>query len=119
MVGVLALGAVAGAVVLALSSKEEVVTDRFTDPFGNQYTDSLTRTTRPMALAGLAAAGVVWAGAALESASYARRSRSRAEAIIARNEDRGVTLAVTPLPRRRVGLGVSLPLGSRQESPER
>ena len=119
VVGVLALGAVAGAVVLALSSKEEVVTDRFTDPFGNQYTDSLTRTTRPMALAGLAAAGVVWAGAALESASYARRSRSRAEAIIARNEDRGVTLAVTPLPRRRVGLGVSLPLGSRQESPER
>ncbi len=110
--GVVLLGTVAGAVVAALSSKDEVVTERFTDPFGNAYTDSLTRTTRPLAAAGLAAAGVVWMGAALESMSYARRSRARAEAVIARRGDGGVSMAVTPLPRRRVGVGVSLSFGS-------
>jgi tetratricopeptide (TPR) repeat protein len=110
VLGVVALGAVAGAVVLALSSKDEVVTERFTDPFGNPYTDSLTRTTRPLAAAGLAAAGVVWLGAAWEAASYARRSRSRAESIIAQHEGSGAMLAVAALPRRRVGLAVAFAL---------
>lgn len=112
VLGVVVLGAVAGAVVAALSSKDEVVTERFTDPFGNAYTDSLTRTTHPLAIAGLAAAGAVWAGAAFESMNYARRSRARAEAIIARRDDGAVTLAVTPLPRRRVGVGVAMSLGT-------
>lgn len=113
VLGVLVLGAVSGAVVMALSSKDELVTGQYTDPFGNAYTDSLTRTVRPLALAGLAVAGAVWAGAALESVSYARRSRSRAESIIARHDAHGVVLAVTPLPRRRVGLGVAfaVPVG--------
>jgi tetratricopeptide (TPR) repeat protein len=113
VLGVVALGAVAGAVVLALSSKDEVVTERFTDPFGNPYTDSLTRTTRPLAAAGLAAAGVVWLGAAWEAASYARRSRSRAESIIARHEGSGAMLAVSALPRRRVGLALAFALPRR------
>lgn len=112
VLGVVVLGAVAGAVVAALTSKDELVTERFTDPFGNAYTDSLTRTTRPLAIAGLAAAGAVWAGAALESMNYARRSRARAEAIIARRDDGAVTLAMTPLPRRRVGVGVAMSLGT-------
>jgi len=110
VLGVLVLGAVSGAVVMALSSKDELVTGQYTDPFGNSYTDSLTRTVRPLAVAGLAAAGALWAGAALESVNYARRSRSRAESIIARHEERGVVLAVTPLPRRRLGLGLSIPV---------
>jgi len=110
ILGVLALGAVAGAVVMGLSSKDELVTDRFTDPFGNPYTDSLTRTTRPLAIAGLAAAGVVWVGAALESVSYARRSRSRAESIIAARAESEVTVVVSTLPRGRVGVSLSLPL---------
>jgi len=116
VLGVVALGAVAGAVVLALSSKDEVVTERFTDPFGNPYTDSLTRTTRPLAAAGLAAAGVVWLGAAWEAASYARRSRSRAESIIARHEGSGAVLAVSALPRRRMGLAVAFALPRLQRS---
>lgn len=110
VLGVLVLGAVAGAVVMALSSRDELVTGQYTDPFGNRYTDSLTRTVRPLAVAGLAAAGAVWAGAALESVSYARRSRSRAESIIATHEASHVVLAVTPLPRRRVGVGVGVAL---------
>lgn len=114
VLGVLALGAVAGAVVMALTSKDEVVTERFTDPFGNGYTDSLTRSTRPLAVAGLATAGVVWLGAAWESASYARRSRARAEAIIATTTGFGIPegtqLAVKALPRGRIGVGVLMRL---------
>lgn len=108
--GVLVLGTVAGAVVAAFTAKEEQVIEQFTDPFGNAYTDSLARTTYPLAVAGLATAGAVWVGAALESMGYARRSRTRAEAIIAGRGDGAVQLAVTPLPRRRVGVGVGLTL---------
>lgn len=124
VLGVVVLSAVAGALVMAFKSTEEVVTDRFTDPFGNAYTDSLTRSTHPLAFAGVAAAGVLWAGAAIESVRYARRSRSRAESIIARRESSGLSLAVTPLPRRRVGLSVSFDLSlggasQRDDSPTR
>ena len=108
--GVLVLGLVGGAVAAALTPKEELAVDRYTDPFGNAYTDSLPRRTYPFAVAGLALAGSVWAGAALESVGYARRSRSRAESIIARLDEGGVVLAVTPLPRRRLGVGVALPV---------
>lgn len=117
VLGVLALGAVAGAVVMALTSKDEVVTERFTDPFGNAYTDSLTRTTRPLAIAGLATAGAIWLGAAWESAMYARRTRARAESIIAVADGFGIpdgtSVAVTSLPRGRVGVGllVAMPVG--------
>ena len=113
IVGVVVLGAVAGAVVAALSPKDEVVNDRYTDPFGNAYADSLTRTVRPLAIPGLAAAGAIWVGAALESLAHARRSRTRAAGIIARHGDDAVSLAVTPLPRRRVGIGLVLPAGGR------
>lgn len=110
VLGVIALGAVGGAVALALSTKQETVAQSFTDPFGNTYVDSLQRTTRPLVVAGLAVAAAVWLGAAFESSSYARRSRRRAESIIARVTDETVRmrLAVTPLPRQRLGLGVSL-----------
>ncbi|MFN8669655.1 MAG: tetratricopeptide repeat protein [Gemmatimonadaceae bacterium] len=111
VMGVLVMGAVAGAIVAALTSKDEVETGRFTDPFGNQYTDSVTRTKHPMAIPGLAAAGIVWLGGAWEAVAYARSSRLRAERIIALNDSRGVSLAVTPLPRHRVGLSFSIPLG--------
>lgn len=110
VLGVLALGAVAGAVVVALTTKDELVTEQYTDPFGNAYTDSLTRTTRPLAVAGLAAAGVVWLGAAWESASYARRTRSRAQSIIAQSGSGRTVLAVQSLPRRRVGVGIGIAL---------
>lgn len=108
VLGVLALGAVAGAVVVAFLSKDELVTERFTDPFGNSYTDSTTRTTHPLAIAGLAGAGAIWLGAAWEASAYASRSRSRAEAIIAQRASGSAALAVRALPRGRVGVGMRL-----------
>lgn len=112
VLGVAVLGAVAGAVVAALSSKEEVVSERYTDPFGHAYTDSVTRTTHPLAIAGVVAAGAVWVGAAFESMGHARASRARAESIIARREDGVwggvVTLAVTALPRGGVAVGLAV-----------
>lgn len=113
VLGVLTLGAVGGAIAVALATKRETVGESFTDPFGNAYSDSLQRSTRPMATVGLAAAAALWLGAALESSSYARRSRRRAESIIARVSDEPASLRVTvePLPRQRVGVGLSVRLG--------
>ena len=112
LLGVFTLGAVGGVIAVALASKRETVAQSFTDPFGNAYSDSLQRTTRPMATAGLAVAAALWLGAALESSSYARRSHRRAESIIARVIDDPVSLqlAVEPMPHQRVGIGVSLRL---------
>lgn len=119
VLGVVALGAVAGAIVLALTSKDELVTERYTDPFGNTYTDSTTRTTHPLAIAGLAGAGVIWLGAAWEASAYASRSRSRAESIIAQRASGSAALAVRALPRRRVGIGMRFALGRSADAGER
>ena len=79
---------------------------------GNRYTDSVTTTTRPQLTVGAISAGVIWIGAALESIVYARRSRTRAESIIARevlaNDRPMASLAVLPLPNRRLGIGLTL-----------
>ncbi len=61
-------------------------------------------TKRPQLIAGLAAAGAVWLGAALESSTYARRSRARAEAIIARDID----VKVTSLRNGRLAIGLAI-----------
>lgn len=104
MLGVVALGAVGGAVALALRSQESTETRMYTDPFGQPYTDTVTITRRPQLVAGLATAGAVWLGAALESISYARRSRARAEAIIARTID----VKVTSLRNGRLAIGLAI-----------
>jgi tetratricopeptide (TPR) repeat protein len=110
--GVATLGVVAGAIALALRTQEKVAVEAHTDPFGNPYTDTVTQVKRPQLVAGLATAGAVWILAAVESGSYARRSRSRAAAIIAAEGPapprRAVGLTVVPLPRDRVGLGVTV-----------
>ncbi|MGQ0647329.1 MAG: tetratricopeptide repeat protein [Gemmatimonadaceae bacterium] len=112
VLGVVALGSVAGAVGVALRTKDMVVTETFTDPFGNRYTDSVTQVKRPQLVAGLATAGAVWFLAAVESSSYARRSRSRAAAIIAREPllpgSRQIGMTIAPLPGDRVGVGISI-----------
>lgn len=104
MLGVVALGAVGGAVALALRSQESTETRTYTDPFGQPYTDTVAITKRPQLVAGLAAAGAVWLGAALESSTYARRSRARAEAIIAREID----VKVTSLRNGRLAIGLAI-----------
>jgi tetratricopeptide (TPR) repeat protein len=110
--GVFVLGLAGGATALALVQKTEDVIQRHTDPFGNAYADTLSRATRPRLALGAGTALAVWFLAAIEASAYARRSRSRAESIIAREPalpgDRRVGLAVRPLPHDRVGLGLSL-----------
>jgi tetratricopeptide (TPR) repeat protein len=115
VLGVLTLGVVATAAGFAWQQQEKLETQMFTDPFGNPYTDTVTKVTRPLLVAGLVTAGAVWALAAFESSSYARRSRSRAAAIIAREgpgvpaaPGRTLGLAVTPLRGDRLGVGVSI-----------
>lgn len=112
VLGVLALGLAGTAAAFAWRQQEKVDAQNFTDPFGNRYTDSVTQVSRPRLVAGLATAGAVWFLAAIESSSYARRSRSKAAAIIARDpgtaSPRHIGLQITPLAGDRVGLGLSL-----------
>jgi tetratricopeptide (TPR) repeat protein len=114
VLGVIALGAVGGAVALALQSRSEVVTRTFTDPFGNSYVDSAPRTVHPAAIAGLSGAAVLWLGAAIEAMTYARRSRANAEGIIAPARPEGsrpvVGLAVQRFRAGGVGIGLALRL---------
>lgn len=115
--GVVALGLAAGALIWGVTIREWVSVQQFTDPFGNPYIDTIPRSARSNLATGATIAGVIWAGSALEATMYARRSRSRAEALIAVGPPliggREVSIAVVGLPRRRMGLGVSIPLGGR------
>lgn len=113
VLGVFTLGAVGGAVALALGQQQKVQVSDYTDPFGNRYVDSVKTVTRPRLVAGLAGAGALWLVAAIESSSYARRSRSKAAAIIAGDaapatNRRSLGLGVTPLAGDRLGVGLSL-----------
>lgn len=111
LLGVVSLGAVGAGVALALRTRDEITEERFTDPFGLPYTDSVTTTSRPQLTIGLATAGAIWLGAALESIFYARRSRARAESIIARDpvsaQPRTIGIGVTPLPGGRLAVGLT------------
>lgn len=110
--GVFILGLAGGATALALGQKTEDVIQRYTDPFGNAYADTLSQATRPRLALGAGTALAVWFLSAIEATAYARRSRSRAESIIARDVapavERRVGLALRSLPHDRVGLGLSV-----------
>lgn len=110
LVGIFALGASGGAAALALRTQTEQVIQRFNDPFGNSYVDTLAQVTRPQLALGLVTAGAVWFLSAIESRAYAARSRRRAESIIATDQPprRQLTLDIRALPRERVGLGLAL-----------
>ena len=110
LLGVLVLGAVAGAISSALSEERIFEVASFTDPFGNRYVDSLPATARPRFVTAAGAAALLWLGSAWEAAAYARRTRERAEAIIASTTGSGPTLAFGTDGRvTRVGLSVPLP----------
>jgi cytochrome c-type biogenesis protein CcmH/NrfG len=74
--GVLVLGAVAGAIVFAEQSQRTTEDRSYTDPFGNVVHYSVQVDKRPHEVAGLAAAGAVALGAAIESFFYARGVRA-------------------------------------------
>ncbi len=111
LLGVLVLGASGAGAFFALRTQSELVVQRFTDPFGNAYTDSVTQTSRKGFTVGVASVATVWLLSALEARSYAKRSRKRAESIIATERaepPRQVSLDVRSLPRDRLGIGLSL-----------
>lgn len=112
VLGVLVLGAVGAGIGLAWQQQEKSKVMNFSDPFGNRYSDTVTTVSRPRLVAGLAGAASLWFLAAIESSSYARRSRSKAAAIIARDpvpgEGRRLGVTVIPLNRERFGVGLSV-----------
>jgi hypothetical protein len=111
VLGVLVLGAVTGALVFALAEQQTIHVATFTDPFGNPYVDSLPRTERPNLVLGAAGAAALWLGSAWEAMSYARRTRARAEAIIAfPTSITDASVFVGRAGRQRL-LGLRIPLG--------
>ena len=80
--GLLSLAAVGGASAFAMMPKTTTTTTTktATDPFGNQYSYSVTTAhkTRPYFVAGLSAAGGIALLSAIDAATYARNSRNGA-----------------------------------------
>lgn len=109
VLGVMVLGAVGGAAVFGLQTKQSVDARTFNDPFGTPYIDSIPKTTRPNLAIAAAAAGALWLGSAIEASSYAKRSRRKAEAIItheAPRDERRVSIHLMSTANR-VGLSVA------------
>jgi hypothetical protein len=110
--GVAVLGAVAGLLVWGMAEEQGFEVATFTDPFGNQYVDSLPVTTKPNLTVAATTAGVLWAGAAFEAMTYARRTRARAESIIQVSVPgtTGNAEAFLAVDRRSLGAGVKIKL---------
>jgi hypothetical protein len=99
-VAVLAAGAAAvGATFYQRSSTRDA---SFVDPFGNPYTSQVTVRNRPYFAAGLGAAALLTAAAALEARGYAARAR-RARPV--------VRLRAALAPTAAPGGGLALPIG--------
>lgn len=130
VLGVIVLGAVAGAVGFGMAESETFKVTSYRDPFGNTYVDSVPSTERPSLALAAGGAVALWIGSALEAMTYARRTQARAEAILqlarrpddptaarlaahALRDDRAVAPYVAPAPRGGVRLGLALTLGGR------
>lgn len=130
VLGVVVLGAVAGAAVFGMTESETFKVTSYRDPFGNTYVDSVPSTERPNLAVAAGGAAALWIGSAIEAMTYARRTRARAEAILklARRPDdpaavrlaartlraeRTVAPYVAAAARGGVRLGLSLPIGAR------
>jgi tetratricopeptide (TPR) repeat protein len=102
--GAAVLGAIGGALVLALQWDQEYQLVARRDAQGRPFADSVYATVHPTAVVGYSAAAAIWIGAALESMWYARRTRARSAALIARDPEGSARLVVRPFVRpRRVG----------------
>ncbi len=115
--GIFTLALVGASIGWGLQVRHWESPQQFTDPFGNPYIDTIPRSARSNAATGLAIAGVIWVGSALEAMGHARRSRARAESIIALpgNVAGGAGMALEALPHGRLGVGVSLPFGRHRD----
>jgi hypothetical protein len=108
ILGVATLGAVSGALVFALQTKNGFDVGTFTDPFGNSYVDSIPKTSRPNFVAAAAGAAVLWLGGAFEAAAFAKRSRARAESILSREPARTENRVSLRIDRTDRGLNVGM-----------
>lgn len=105
--GVAVVGALAGALVLALQWEQEYQLVARRDAQGRPIVDSVYATVHPTAAVGYTTAAAIWLGAAFESMWYARRTRERSAALIARNAEGRPRLVARPFVRaRRVGSAV-------------
>ena len=114
VLGILALGATAGAAYWGLrrESHDEQRTGTFTDPFGveRSYTYTATVSERPNLAVGAGAAAGVWLVSALEAWRNARGASQASERPAARM--RGAAPLVVPV-KGGVGVGVALAVGGR------
>jgi tetratricopeptide (TPR) repeat protein len=108
VLGSLALGAMAGALSVALrwQLERQIVVRR--DPQGKPYVDSLDVAVSPTAVVGYSAAAAVWVGAALESFWYARKTHAQSAAIISRRDSGAAKLVMQALGGGRTGVGVGV-----------
>jgi tetratricopeptide (TPR) repeat protein len=88
ILGVVVLGAVAGAAAYALWETVTIRPSQCLDPNGLPYSCPQRLVERPHLVAGLALGGGVWLGSAWEAVTYASRSRARAESLIQPPGDR-------------------------------
>ena len=108
LLGIASLGAMSGAITLALEWSQEYQLVARRDPQGKAFVDSVYATVHPSAIAGYSAAAAIWLLSAVEARLYARRTRARSAAIISRGSDGGVRLVARPLSRSRTGVGLAL-----------
>jgi hypothetical protein len=77
IVGAIVAAGVIGSAVWAFTPGDEKVSRTFTDPFGFEHTYTAIQRGRPHMTAGLAMAGALGVGSAIEAYLYARRAQSR------------------------------------------
>ncbi len=103
-----ALGAMGGAMVLALQWSQEYQLVARRDARGTPSVDSVYATVHPTAAVGYSTAAAVWIAAALESMWYARQTRARSAAIVSRRDGGAARLVMRPLSNARTGVGLGV-----------
>ncbi|MFN8573970.1 MAG: tetratricopeptide repeat protein [Gemmatimonadaceae bacterium] len=106
LLGLVALGALGGALTLALQWTQEYQLVAQRDGQGRLSADSVLVTVHPTAALGYSLAAATWLGAALESYAYARRTHSASAGIIERSATGVPRFIVQPLLGARTGVGL-------------
>lgn len=111
--GVFILAMSGGIVAAGLTSKSDLQTNEYVDPFGNPYIDTVRVTERPYLVPAASVVAAVWLLSAFEASAFARGSLARARGIIASAVDPNrstspVTLLLRPDTNGRVAVGLNL-----------